>query len=185
MFTADTNTDTHTPLQKRKLTATVGRIARFVSQPGFPQMTSRNAARITREESPAIFSTTKLVGFGPCICRLSFFVIQFASFKTKKEHYIRFSFFYMPYEKRLQTNYHCLPNIKKKNGTTNRVSFRSIRTKNEMRLKRRSFSLFRFRKRAIHCCGVIRIYIRRHPPSATAANPNIVTLIMLLPVLYR
>ena len=33
----------------------------------------------------------------------SFFVIQVASLKTKNEHYIRFSFFYFPKEKRKTT----------------------------------------------------------------------------------
>ena len=105
----------------------------------------------------------------------SFSVIQIASLKTKKEHYIRFSIWHKKNEKRLQTNYHRFPNIimKTKNGTTNRFSFRCIRTKNEMRLQRNSFFLFRFRNRAIHCCGGLRI--RSYPSSATAANPNIVT----------
>ena len=57
-------------------------------------------------------------------------------FSFLKNHYIRSSFMYLPYEKRLQTNY---PNLSKdgcnvskkmKNGTTNSVIFRCIRTEN-------------------------------------------------------
>ena len=42
----------------------------------------------------------------------TFFVIQFASLKTKNEHYIRFSIGHEKNEKRLQTNYPRFPNSK-------------------------------------------------------------------------
>ena len=82
---------------------------------------------------------------------LSFIVIQIASLKTNTTFVFRFSICYKKNEKRLQTNYHRFPNIseKTKNCTTNRYSFRCIGTKNEMRLQRNLFFLFRFRNRAM------------------------------------